>query len=158
VKLVVAVVAVGLLCAMAASGAVADQGSSMTIRLISEPSGFESFADRPPVGVDSKGDFYRAGSVLRNAVSQFGKPRGARVGSDDFLVKFISARQQRVRGRTTLPGGLLKVEIIIRAGQSDRLLPIAGGTGVYEGARGTVETRPLPGVQRALNIYRLTLP
>ena len=131
---------------------------SLTIRLSSSPSGFERFEDRPPVGVQSKGDFYRAGSILRNTVPQFGKPKGARVGSDDFLVKTLSSSKSFVRGRTRLPGGLIRIDTVIPLGQSMRFVPVAGGTGDFAGARGTLETIELAGVQRALNIYRLRLP
>jgi hypothetical protein len=62
-------IATCLVLAPAASSTRADNDSTLTIRLISSPSGFEHFQDRPPHGVD----FYRAGSILRNAVPQFGK-------------------------------------------------------------------------------------
>lgn len=152
------VIATCLVLAPAASSTRADNDSTLTIRLISSPSGFEHFQDRPPHGVDSKGDFYRAGSILRNAVPQFGKAKGARVGTDDFLIKYLSTRQFRVRGRTTLPGGLLRVDTLMRKGQSGRFLPVTGGTGDFEGARGTMETIELSGFQRAVNVYRLRLP
>lgn len=119
------------------------------IRLTSSPSGYEHFEDRPPYGVDSKGDFLRAGSILRNAAPQFGKPKGARVGTDDFLIKYVSAKRQLVRGRTRLPGGVIRVETVVPAGAPAPIVPVSGGTGVFDGARGTLESRALPGDQRA---------
>jgi hypothetical protein len=133
----------------------------MTIRLVSTPGAVEEFEDRPPYGVNSKGDYFRQTSILRNAVPQFGRTKGARVGTDDFTLKFLSRTKRVLTGTTRLPGGTLRIKEFGRIGVSTPRDPVVGGTGVFEGARGTLEARALPssgGVDRTLNVYRLTLP
>src|SRR5688572_16016107 len=110
----------------------------MTIRLISTPGAESELRDRPPFG-DSKGDFFRETSILRNAVPQFGRPKGARVGTDDFTLTFLSRTRRRLTGVTELPD------------------PVVAGTGAFKGARGMLHLRALSG-NRTLNVYQLTLP
>lgn len=133
----------------------ADQAPS-TIRLIAKESRSKTLVDRPPVSEPSRGDVYWAKATLRNAIPQFGRPKGAIVGSGVGTVTFRSPPTVFVRSTATLPNGTLRVAGLTRAGEPLRV-PIVGGTGTYAGARGACETRPLGG-GRALNVCRLRLP
>ena len=129
------------------------------IRLTSSPSGYEHFEDRPPYGVDSKGDFLRAGSILRNAAPQFGKPKGARVGTDDFLIKYLSAKRQLVRGPARDSPAALLGSTPLSQPEPPHLSfqPLAARACLKEGA-GLSRVVHYQVTSGRLNIYRLRLP
>src|SRR5207248_3806306 len=60
--------------------------------------------DRPPHGT-SKGDTIVYRDRLLNAKSQFGRAKGAVVGSDSGTMTFTSAHSATFSGIATLPGG-----------------------------------------------------
>jgi hypothetical protein len=130
----------------------------MTIRLTSTTTALELVKDREPTNVLSTGDVIRARSTLRNAVAQFGRPKGAVVGRDVGVVTMVASAEGNVRVTATLPGGT------IRSSGKDTAVPnqslrVTGGTGKFAGARGVVEVRLLDArTRRALNVYRLRLP
>jgi len=112
--------------------------------------------DLAPKGVVSRGDRKVYRNVLRNTARQFGKPKGARVGSDSGTLTFTSAHTARYTGTTRLPGGTLKVRGPVKVVGRQLQIAVTGGTGRYASARGTLTVGP--GDTRALNVYRLVLP
>jgi hypothetical protein len=52
----------------------------MTIRLLSTETYSKVLTDRAPTNETSRGDVIVVGSTLRNAVAQFGRPKGAAGG------------------------------------------------------------------------------
>ena len=88
---------------------------------------------------------------------QFGKVKGTHVGSDQGTVTFTSAHSERYDGVARLPGGTLRVKGDVRllVGGGIRI-PVVGGTGRYRAATGMLYVGE--GENRALNVYRITLP
>jgi hypothetical protein len=133
---------------------------SLTIRVLVTPV-TRTIEDVPPktvrsMGVWSKGDTLVGTSILRNFVPQFGKPRGARVGTSSFEDVALSSQMVREDGVARLPGGTVHVRGVVPIGPTVKV-PVVGGTGVYAEARGVVEGRHLAnGV--TLNVCRLQLP
>jgi hypothetical protein len=105
----------------------------------------------------SKGDRVIQRNKLINAVRQFGKPKGARVGTDEGTVTFTSAHTERYDGVARLPGGTIIVKGVVRRVFGGGLrIPVVGGTGKYAAATGVLLVAS--GDARVLNVYRLTLP
>ena len=94
---------------------------------------------------------------LYNLVPQFGKPKGALVGSDSGTLKKTGTISFSFRGLARLPGGTLNVRGQVIGGERVSNLTIAGGTGRFAGARGIVVIRGMAGQGRASNIFHLTL-
>ena len=94
---------------------------------------------------------------LYNLVPQFGKPKGALVGSDSGTLKKTGTISFSFRGLARLPGGTLNVRGQVIGGERVSNLTIAGGTGRFAGARGVVVIRGMAGQGRASNIFHLTL-
>ena len=133
--------------------------ATVTIRLVSNTTSARVLVDRAPKGKASKGDKQWAMSVLRNAVAQFDRPKGAVVGSDVGTLTVVSVTPPRVDLKVTvrLPGGTLRAAGRITGLDQD--IPVIGGTGDFANARGTSEIRSLhPSGDPALNVYRLRLP
>lgn len=148
----------GALLLPSAGSARAD--ASLVVRLVSITTS-NRVDDKPPGG-PSAGDRIYTTSQLRNAVAQFGRRRNAIVGSDRGILTFTSGSTARADVTARLPGGTIRVRgrMTILAGGGQRY-PVAGGTGRFAGARGTLTVRPLGGPvnrPRASNVYRLTLP
>jgi hypothetical protein len=141
----------------AASDAVA--AKSVTIRVFVIPVTREVI-DVPPktlkFGEHTKGDTMSGTSILRNAVRQFGKPKGARVGTSSFVLVTLSARRARDDGVARFSGGTVHVHGVGEIGPNPKV-PIVGGTGRYAGATGFVEGRVLPSGQQ-LDTLRLRVP
>jgi hypothetical protein len=127
----------------------------MTIRLISTP-GRTVERDRLPKGL-SKGDTLTGTSILRNAIAQFGKTKGAVVGSDSYVFTITTPPQALIKVQVKLPGGTLRVQGRASVAKASIAIPVVGGTGTFAGARGTSEASGLSG-GRSLNVYRLRLP
>jgi hypothetical protein len=110
--------------------------------------------DRPPKG-SSKGDTVVYRDRLMNAVAQFGRKKGARVGSDRGTMTFTSAHRARFDGRARLPGGTLTLKgRVIALPNNAFAIPVTAGTGDYTGAKGYLV---VAGGKTALNVYRLTI-
>ena len=157
-----------LLLIVPAHGASQAATEARTIRVVSVTVGSKVMVDKAPRGILSAGDTVWAKSSLRNERPQFGKPKGARVGSEVAIYTFESLAIGTVRVTTTFPGGTIR--------SSDRRAyegccatqsQVTGGTGAFAGARGTLRSEHLTGGQivnltltqgRRLNIYRLQLP
>jgi hypothetical protein len=143
-----------LVVAVAASTARAGADELTLIKLVSITTS-ERDNDVPPKGV-SIGDSEFSTSRLVNAVPQFGKPKGAVVGSDQSTTTLRSASMARVEGVTKLPGGSLVIYGTVRFIPHGQVFPIGGGTGAFSGAHGTVTVTPFgKDARRALNVYRL---
>lgn len=106
----------------------------------------------PPAGI--VGDVVTGTDRLRNAVPQFGKPKGAAVGRSRYRTLFESLAVASVEVRSTLPGGTIRARGRADFRRDSNVIRVVGGTGVFVGAAGTVEERELPSGQ-TLDIYRL---
>jgi hypothetical protein len=143
----------------AASGTAA--AKSVTIRVFVKPV-TRSFKDVAPkthamTGEYTRGDTLSGTSVLRNAVRQFGKPNGARVGTSRFVMTGLSSRRFTWDGVASVPGGTLHARGVMGEIAGNPTVAIVGGTGLYAGATGVVEGHLLAnGVQ--LDIIRLQVP
>jgi hypothetical protein len=141
-----------VLAAVAALVADASAQQSLTIRLVSVTTSHKT-TDRPPAG-PSTGDRYFSTSRLANAVAQFARRRGAVVGNDRGAIVLTSATSARIDVVTTLPGGKIFVRGELDVGPGSIVAPVTGGTGKYEGVRGTLTIVEQTRTQ-ALNVYRL---
>ncbi len=153
------VVGVALL-ALPAHAAQRADSATRTIRLVSFTVNSRLTVDRAPKGQPSKGDVVREESILRNAVPQFGKAKGADVGSDVAIFTITSTSPARIDVRVVvkLPGGTIRGTTRI-TGTALAGIRIVGGTGDFARARGTGTVRDHNGRARGvLNIYRLQLP
>lgn len=155
--LALALVAIlALVLALGGQAARSTSEGSLTIRLISTfVSGRE--VDRAPKGRLSKGDTAYVRSVLRNAVPQLGRPKGAVVGRDDAVFTVLTPPTALLKVQVKLPGGTLQVQGRVRLTQQSAVLAVVGGTERFASARGTSEVRDLSD-GRSLNVYRLLLP
>ena len=81
---------------------------TMTIRLVSTETYSKVFTDRPPINQASKGDVILVAPTLRNAVAQFGWPKGAVVGDDTVVFTIRSRTEADVIVESDLPGGWLR--------------------------------------------------
>lgn len=108
-----------------------------------------------PAGT-SKGDRIVMRDRLLNAKAQFGRAKGAVVGSDHGTMTFTSAHAARFSGVAVLPGGTLVLSgkvVVLTAGLA---IPVTGGTGRFARAKGYVLVGR--GTKRVLNTYSLSLP
>jgi hypothetical protein len=143
---VAAAVAALVPAAASAAGPSTIQVVSVTVKSTSK--------DKPPKG-PSAGDTTVMRDRLVNAVAQYGRKKGAVVGSDSGTMRILSKTSARFDGIAHLPGGTLTLKGKIAAGPNQSILiPVTAGTGVYQGARGFVVVGP--GTKRSLNVYHLT--
>jgi hypothetical protein len=155
--LAIVLLGVGLL-ALPAHAADRSEAVNLTIRLVSTGGSAKILVDKTPKGVPSKGDVVRETTTLKNAVRQFGKAKGAVVGSDVAVYTFVSSTAASMKVTATLPGGTLRGTARLE-GTALPVLKVVGGTGTFAGARGTGRVLPAPaGVKGVLNTYRLRLP
>ena len=155
----VLVASASLVTALPATTSDAAAAKSVTIRVLVTPV-TRTLKDVPPKtlktsGEWSKGDRLTGTSILRNAVAQFGKPKGARVGTSSFTDIALSSQMVREDGVARFPGGTIQVRGVAPIGPTVKIA-VVGGTGIYAGATGVVEGRHLAnGV--TLNVCRLKL-
>ncbi len=132
--------------------------TTRVIRLISTFDHADVVVDREPLGAVSKGDVIVSFDRLANATGQFGRPKGAHVGYDRGQFRYLSPTRMRIDGWTTLPGGRMHVRSMVRPLSGEIVeIDVAGGTGAFAGARGTVTVTPYPTTARTLLVYRLRL-
>ena len=131
------------------------QAQTVTVRVTSVLVSIRS-VDVGPAG-PSKGDRRVFRTTLLNTASQFGKPKGAKVGSDRGTMTFTSAHSVRYAGSAVLPGGTLTIRGPVQpVGANGIRIAVVGGTGRFARATGTLTVGG--GAQRAPNVYRLKLP
>jgi len=134
---------------------------SVTIRVLVMPV-TRTFTDVAPkthatTGEYTKGDTLRGTSILRNAVRQLGKPKGARIGTSSFVETALSPQRIRFDGVSRLPGGTVHARGVLHEVGGKLTVAVVGGTGLYAAATGVIEGSHLPsGV--TLNVARLQLP
>jgi len=148
-----------LLLALPAQAAHRSDFETQTIRVVSNRLSTRLVLDRPPKGSVNKGDTLSATSRLNNAVNQFGRPKGAVVGTDVWVTTVISftanTLRARIRATVTLPGGTIRLAGTAVETKLD--VPVVGGTGAFAGARGTTDVS-IRTDDVALVTYRLRLP
>jgi hypothetical protein len=140
-----------------ASDAVA--AKSVTIRVLVIRAA-RSIKDVPPktmnLGEFTRGDTIRTTDILRNAVPQFGKPKGARVGTGHGVTVVLSSQMARSDGVARFPGGTVHTHGVGKISPNPTVA-IVGGTGLYAGATGVAEFSHLAnGV--TLSVLRLQVP
>jgi hypothetical protein len=111
--------------------------------------------DRSPKGI-SNGDTVVYHDRLVNAVAQFGKEVGDRVGTDSGTFTYTSDATARYQGTCNLPDGsiILRGNVLAAYGGQE-LIPVVGGTGRYKGAKGYMLVGP--GRHAVLNTYEFTV-
>jgi hypothetical protein len=131
---------------------------TMTIRVLASVTKANP-VDLPPRNVQNKGDRVFVESQLRNAVPQFGQPKGSIVGIDYSTITYISSTKRLVSDPVPLPGGGLRLRGTLNVSNPRALvkIPVISGTRDFEGATGYSEARSAPG-QQTLNVYHLRLP
>jgi hypothetical protein len=175
-----------LVVALPAGSSDAAASESVTIRVIETPVTQSISKDVPPrtarsLGRFTKGDAVSETAILQDVVPQFGWPKGATAGSLSRVIVALSPRAVRDESVAKFLKGTVHVRGESKAGppghgvgfhhvsskpfvvvlREHRELPIVGGTGVYAGATGVVESRYLYYTDVGavwLNIYRLQLP
>ena len=165
---VVAVVAIGAYVVLSddddssgtssAGGTTSTGSREMTIRVLASVTKANP-VDLPPRNVQNKGDRVFVESQLRNAVPQFGQPKGTIVGIDYSTITYLSSTKRLVSVQITLPGGGLRLRGTLDVSNPNALvkIPVISGTRDFAGATGYSEARSAGGRQ-TLNIYRLRLP
>jgi hypothetical protein len=115
--------------------------------------------DLPPRNVQNKGDRVFVESQLRNAVPQFGEPKGAVVGVDYSTITYVTSTTRLVNVQITLPDGGLRLRGTLDVANPDAAvkIPVISGTRDFEGATGYSEALSASGNQ-TLNVYHLRLP
>jgi hypothetical protein len=151
---------VSLVLALPAAGSDAAAAKSVTIRVLVMPV-TRTIKDVPPKTFTlrheyTKGDTFSGTSILRNAVRQFDKPKGARAGTSSFVNTALSSQRLRVDAVATFPGGTVHAHGVGKIEPNPKV-PIVGGTGLYAGAIGVVEGQVLANGEQ-LNIIRLQVP
>jgi hypothetical protein len=150
---------VSLVMALPAATSDAASTKSVTIRVLVQPV-TRSIKDVPPktlnMGEYSKGDTITGTSILRNYVRQFGKPKGARVGTSHGVVTALSSQTASSDAVASFPGGTIHARGAGAIGPTTKV-PIVGGTGVYAGATGVVEGSHLAS-GATLEVLRLQVP
>jgi len=141
-----AALAVGAGVASAGDGHRTIEITSVTVKMVTHDVG--------PKGA-SKGDSITYRDNLLNAVRQFGKTKGVRVGSDTGVMTFTSASSATFAGRTILPGGTLDLKgVVVGLSGGAFTIPVVGGTGAFAHMTGTLTVGA--GGARVANVYRLT--
>jgi len=150
-----------LLAAASAQAVRQERSATSTIRLIGSAASSRYLVDRAPKGYPNKGDVVRETSTLRNAVAQFGRPKGAIVGSDVWITTIVIPPfgEADVKAETTVPGGTIRAVGTVTATQTTGTFRVVGGTAKYARARGALSLRNLNASgSRAVIVYRLQLP
>lgn len=162
--LLVVVLVVGIGSAAPAGSARAgskDTAATVTIRVLVAAADSRYLVDRAPKEYPNEGDVIREKATLRNAIAQFGRPKGALVGSDTWITTIVVPpfAKADVRATTTLPGGTIRSKGAISVTQTTATFRVLGGAGNYRGARGTIAMRNLNSSgSRGLAVYRLKIP
>jgi hypothetical protein len=144
---------VGVL-ALAALPAVTAAAANQQIKVISVTVSTVSH-DVGPKGA-SKGDTIAYRDKLVNAAQQFGKKKGAAVGSDSGTMTFTGPHTATFEGKAVLPGGTLTLSGPVYSTTAGLVVPVTGGTGAFAHVHGTLLVGS--GSKRVTNTYRLVRP
>ncbi|MEI8105319.1 MAG: hypothetical protein WCH31_05715 [Actinomycetes bacterium] len=110
--------------------------------------------DIRPAGA-SRGDTVTYRDTLVNASPQFGRKTGATVGQDEGTMTFTGPTTATFDGKAVLPNGTIRLYGPVKALPGGALgIPVAGGTGRYAHAHGTLTVGVGQG-KRAPNTYSL---
>jgi len=122
---------------------------SMTLRFVWTESKERLAVDLPPKGKVNRGDVITARSILRNAVAQLGKPKGAVVGHEVATFDVVSPRKATIRIRLEASG---------RASTAPwhGPLTVSSGKGSFTGVSGTGTLRQF--FERSTSVFRLQIP
>jgi hypothetical protein len=102
----------------------------------------------------SRGDTIVYRDRLVNAAAQFGKHKGAVVGSDSGKLTFSGPHTATFQGKAVLPGGTLTLSGPAYTSAAGLVIPVTGGTGAFAGVHGTLTVGA--GTTHVPNTYRLT--
>jgi hypothetical protein len=146
----------GLAALVLAAGAGARPGSTV-IRVISIATAVKTH-DVPPKGA-SAGDYVVIDDKLANAAAQFGKQKGALVGTDHAIERNIGSNRATIDGIARLPGGTIHFKGELKIGSNGIATEsVVGGTGDFQSAKGTVAIANLTkDGKTALNVYTLKI-
>lgn len=140
------VVAVALTAAVViSSGSAGQQRGVRTISLFAQDSGSSfAFIDNRPLQGDPEEEPLTAGDGFAISQKLFTKEGGARAGTLDATCTAASGgRRPRLNclGTYGLAGGTIMLQVSIVEGFESLRIAVVGGTGAYEGARGSVTSR-----------------
>jgi len=148
-----------IVLALPATASEAAAAKSVTIRVLVIRV-TRSVKDVPPktitLGQFSKGDTITTNDVLRNAVPQFGRAKGARVGTGHGVTIVLSSSRAKSDGIARFPGGSVHTHGVGKIGPTARVA-VVGGTGIYAGATGVAEFSHLAS-GTTQSVIRLNVP
>jgi hypothetical protein len=116
-----------------APSATADPAATQVVKVLAWTTQ-ERLTPKPPPGL--VGDVATGRDRLRNAVPQFGRPKGAVVGRDSYRVVVKSANAFSFEVTVSFPDGTVRCRGTTRL-RPTIVIPLVGGTGAYAGASGT---------------------
>ena len=145
------------IAALVLAGTAGARPDATVIRIISVTTALKAHQASPKG--PSKGDYVILDDRLANAVAQFGKKRGALVGTDHAVETNIGGNRVTIDGYARLPGGTIRFKGEFKIASSGiASVPVVGGTGDFQFAKGTVAIENLSKDGRtALNVYSLKL-
>ena len=148
------VLAIAAVAAAPASSA-SSQSKRSVVRLVSTTTSLRTH-DVAPKGL-SVGDWFGARDTLTNEVPQFGKQKGALVGSDVGIFRIVKGGGETLTGTTRIPDGTIRIGgPVMTKSRTRYVVRVVGGTGRYASARGTV-TVVTRSAKVTLNVFVLTL-
>jgi len=149
--------ALAAIVAAAPASAASSRSDRTVIRLVSTATSIQEH-DVAPKGT-SAGDWVAGNDKLTNAAAQFGKPKGALVGSDRAVFRYVRQGLVTLTGTAKLPDGNIRTKGRVRVRSGSRyVIPVVGGTGHYASARGSVTvTNMSKDGKVTLNVYTLNL-
>jgi hypothetical protein len=108
----------------------------------------------------SRGDTELSRMRLLNLVDQLGQPAGAIVGRESIVVHLTGPRTGVVQGSASFPGGTLTVGGLLKLPGPGRgiVMPIAGGSGAFSGAKGTLYVNRMISAHSEEHTYTISLP
>ena len=157
-------VAAALVLAACLIGALASAPAATTatappkvIRLLSITTADKS-VDVKPKG-RSAGDHENFASRLLNRQAQFGKKKGAVVGSDSGSLRLTKKMVPFFVTVAHLPGGTIRTQGALQPlADGAYRIAVVGGTGVFEGVHGNLTILAPITPKTAVNVYRLIYP
>jgi len=146
----------GIAALILVAGASARPGATI-IRVISVATAVKTH-DAPPKGA-SKGDYVVIDDKLTNQVAQFGKKKGALVGTDHAVERNIGSNRVVVDGIARLPGGTIHFRGELKVDSKGiAAVKVVGGTGDYQAAKGAVAIKNLTkDGKTAVNVYSIVV-